>query len=373
MRVGTVCSGIGAPEYAWRALGFDAVFASEIDPFAKEVFAFWHPLIKLYGDMTDGQIKKEQKGKIDLLCGGTPCQSFSVAGNRKGVEDDRGNLAVEFCRLGKHLGAKWLLWENVQGCLTNGFGSVVATATGREELAEIRKWPNAGFADGRDGWYSVAWRILDSRFFGVPQRRRRVFLVRCTGKSGLAASTGVLFEPESGSGDTGQSEEGESETAKGVDGCAEGNGRVINGARLNGVYASDLPSTLDTDGKSIVILASAQANAEIGVGVSLALMARQYKGAPIIMAGDNSKAGVGVGVAPALLASQSHNTVALNDGVLRYMTPLEGERCFGLPDNYTNIDGATKSKRYRVQGNSMAVPVLTWLGIRIKAVNSLLS
>jgi DNA (cytosine-5)-methyltransferase 1 len=180
IKYGSVCSGIEAATVAWHPLGWKPAFFSEIEPFPCAVLAHHYPKVPLHGDFTT--IGADDYGTIDLLVGGTPCQSFSIAGLRGGLDDDRGNLALEFLRLADRKRPRWLVWENVPGVLSsNGgrdFGSILG---GMVELG-----------------YSIAYRVLDAQHFGVPQRRRRVFVVGYLGDWRRAAA--VLFERHSLSG-----------------------------------------------------------------------------------------------------------------------------------------------------------------------------
>ena len=116
MRYGSVCSGIEAATAAWHPLGWTPAFFSEIEPFPRAVLAHHYPKVPLHGDFTT--IGADEYGAIDLLVGGTPCQSFSIAGLRGGLDDDRGNLALEFLRLADRKHPRWLVWENVPGVLS---------------------------------------------------------------------------------------------------------------------------------------------------------------------------------------------------------------------------------------------------------------
>ena len=187
MNYGSVCSGIEAASVAWAPLGWSAAFVSEIDKFPCAVLAHRFPDVPLHGDFTT--IEDNQYEPIDLLVGGTPCQSFSIAGLRGGLDDDRGNLALEYLRLAQRLRPRWLVWENVPGVLSSGggrdFGSILG---GVLELG-----------------YGFAYRVLDAQHVrvdgfarAVPQRRRRVFVVGYLGDWRRAAA--VLFERESLSG-----------------------------------------------------------------------------------------------------------------------------------------------------------------------------
>jgi DNA (cytosine-5)-methyltransferase 1 len=173
----SICSGIEAATAAWHPLGWQPAGFSEIDPFVRAVLAHHYPQVPLHGDFT--ALKENDYAAIDLLVGGTPCQSFSVAGLRKGLADDRGNLALEFIRLAEKSRARWVVWENVPGVLSIDGGRAFGTFLGG--LAECG--------------YGFAYRILDAQYFGVPQRRRRVFVVGYLGDWRPAAA--VLFERES--------------------------------------------------------------------------------------------------------------------------------------------------------------------------------
>ena len=180
MRYGSVCSGIEAATAAWHHMGWEAAFFSEIEKFPCAVLQHRYPDVPLHGDFTT--IKENEYGKIDLLVGGTPCQSFSVAGLRGGLDDDRGNLALEFCRLAQREQPRWIVWENVPGVLSSNGGRDFGSILGALE----------------DLGYGLAYRVLDAQYFGVAQRRRRVFVVGYLGDWRPAAA--VLFERHSMSG-----------------------------------------------------------------------------------------------------------------------------------------------------------------------------
>jgi DNA (cytosine-5)-methyltransferase 1 len=184
MRYASVCDGISAASAAWRPLGWSCAWVSEIDPFCNALIEQRWGHTNL-GDMlkvTEADIEKH--GRFDLLVGGTPCQSFSVAGLRKGMDDPRGNLALRFCQLAGIARPRWVVWENVPGVLSSGagedFGSIVR---GLEELG-----------------YGVAWRSLDAQYFGLAQRRKRVFVVGYLGDWRRACA--VLLEREGVQGDS---------------------------------------------------------------------------------------------------------------------------------------------------------------------------
>lgn len=176
MRFLSLCSGIEAASAAWKGLGWKPIAFSEIEPFPCSLLAHHFPDVPNVGDMAqiDG---RKFRGTVDLLVGGTPCQGFSIAGKRGGLADIRSGLAMHFVRLVAEIKPKWFLWENVPGAFS--------TAAGRDFGTFIRALDGVG--------YHLAWRVLDAQFFGVPQRRRRIFLVGHSGDWRHPAA--VLFEP----------------------------------------------------------------------------------------------------------------------------------------------------------------------------------
>lgn len=181
MKYLSVCSGVGTDHVAWAGLGFECVGFAEIEPFPSAILAHHFPSIPNFGDFTRVELEMLD-GKPDVLVGGTPCQSFSVAGQRAGLDDPRGNLTLEFARLARRLGVTWIVWENVPGVLSSGdFGAIISTF--------------------QDCGYSVCWRVLDAQHFGVPQRRRRVFIVGYLGDQWELPAQ-VLLEQGSVPGDS---------------------------------------------------------------------------------------------------------------------------------------------------------------------------
>jgi DNA (cytosine-5)-methyltransferase 1 len=180
MKFGSVCSGIEAASVAWESLGFEAQWFSEIEHFPSEVLKYRFPAVENLGDMTKLTTNETFKAStIDLLVGGTPCQSFSVAGLRGGLADPRGNLMLTFLSLADAKKPRWIVWENVPGVLSSNGGKDFGTFLGA--LGELG--------------YGFAFRILNAEHFGIPQRRRRVFVVGYLGDWRVAAA--VLFERES--------------------------------------------------------------------------------------------------------------------------------------------------------------------------------
>lgn len=215
MRFGSVCSGIEAASVAWNPIGWEAAWFSEIEPFPCEVLKYHYPTVPNHGDMTTlpKRILSSEVEAPDILCGGTPCQAFSIAGLRKSLDDDRGNLSLVFCEIANAIDAvrdvpSIIFWENVPGVLStkdNAFGCFMGGLVGSDLPIEVPggKWPSAGFITGPKR--KAAWRVLDAQYFGVPQRRKRVFVV-ASAREGFDPSK-VLFECPSLSGDSHQSAE----------------------------------------------------------------------------------------------------------------------------------------------------------------------
>lgn len=354
MRYGSVCSGIEAASVAWHPLGWRASFLSEIEAFPRAVLQHHYGDVPLHGDFTT--IQAGEYEPIDLLVGGTPCQSFSVAGLRGGLDDERGNLALEYLRLADRLRPRWLVWENVPGVLSSDggrdFGSILG---GLVELG-----------------YGFAYRVLDAQFFGVAQRRRRVFVVGHLGDWRRAAA--VLFERHSLQGHPAprrQAREGiagdvaHSLRAGGFDASEDGTGRgtpivpiafMSNASGANFTAGENYSPTLRIGGDGGNAMAVAWQEAQTGC--------REYAEAGTLRAN-------GPGHDPVGTRLRIGSTV-------RRLTPRECERLQGFPDGYTDIpwrgkDHAPDGPRYKALGNSMAVPCMLWLGRRIQQVEDICS
>ena len=347
MKYGSVCSGIEAATAAWHPLGWEPQWFSEVDPFPSAVLQHHYPHIPNHGDMT--KFKEWNNDKtIELLVGGTPCQSYSVAGLRKGISDPRGSLMLTYLAMAEQFKPKWIVWENVPGVLSSNGGRDFGTFLG---------------ALGKIG-YGFSWRILDAQYFGVPQRRRRVFLVGCLGDWRSAAE--VLFESESLSGDPAPSKEKRQETSgytsSSFGAYGEGVGTVrAAGGDLGGGSETLVAQCLTTR------TGSAYDPTTETLPVAYSIMPMN--------SGKDSKARV-TDVAQPLMAG---GPVGGNQGgdfihaaSVRRLTPTECERLQGFPDNYTEIAYGKKTEgecpvgpRYKALGNSMAVPVMKWIGERI--------
>ena len=188
--VGSVCSGIEAASIAWKPLGFKFEWFSEIADFPSKVLKEKYPRIKNIGNMVDiPDLLKNKKIKApDIICGGTPCQAFSYAGWKNGLNDNRGNLTLKFVdiieandeiRENNGLQKTIIFWENVEGVLTdktNAFGCFISSLAGLPKAMKTNgKWPSAGMLRGPKR--NVAWRVLDAKYFGLPQQRRRLYVM----------------------------------------------------------------------------------------------------------------------------------------------------------------------------------------------------
>ena len=252
IRFGSVCSGIEAASVAWQPLGWKAAWLSEIEPFPSAVLAHHYPDVPNLGDMTTlpTRIQAGEVEAPDVFCGGTPCQAFSVAGLRKSLDDVRGNLSLTFCEIANAIDTvradrgdqpAIIFWENVPGVLCtkdNAFGCFLAGLAGEVEPLEPPggRWTNAGYVSGPQR--AVAWRILDAQYFGLAQRRRRVFVVASARDDFDPAA--VLFEFDGVRRDSAPRREAGQTTARGT-----GTGTQGSGAGMKR-WPSDIASTRDT-------------------------------------------------------------------------------------------------------------------------------
>lgn len=310
--VGSICSGIEAASVAWEPLGMKFKWFSEIADFPSRVLAEKYPSIPNLGDMTTipDKIESEDIEAPDLICGGTPCQAFSLAGWKNGLNDDRGNLTLRFVdiieandkqRKQEGKDATIVFWENVEGVLTdktNAFGCLVCSLAGFDEVIELKRWQSAGVIHGAKR--NVAWRVLDAKFFGLPQQRRRLYLL-AGGKNFYPEN--VLFE-------------------------------------FHTEQLKDFPSAplvFEKSGHRFEVF-------------------REYTDCLYSAYGTKWNGNA---------AAYNGSLFVVQDDRIRRLSPLECERLMGFPDNYTNLATSKKTNRYQAIGNSWAVPVIRWLGKRL--------
>ncbi len=311
--VGSICSGIEAASIAWESLGLSFEWFSEIATFPSKILSEKFPDVVNLGDMNTipFALENQQVRAPDLLCGGTPCQAFSLAGGKKGLHDNRGNLTLKFVdiieandNVRKQMGAPpcVVFWENVEGVLkdkTNAFGCLISSLAGLDKVLHVKKWPNAGVLKGKKR--NIAWRVLDAKYFGLPQQRRRLYVL----------AGGKEFKPEN---------------------------------ILFELHKNEFPSypttklKFEKDGHSFEVFREYSDCLYSAYGTKWNGNAAAYNGS--------------------LFVAQNER--------LRRLSPLECERLMGFPDHYTDLKSASRTNRYQAIGNSWAVPVVKWIGTRIK-------
>lgn len=437
MRYLSVCSGIEAASAAWHSLGWSPVGFSEIERFPSAVLAHHYPSVPNLGDMT--RYREWDLADIDLLVGGTPCQSFSVAGLRAGMDDPRGNLALTFLGLVDRLRPRWVVWENVPG--------VLSSSGGRDFGAFLGGLGQLGY-----GW---AYRVLDAQYIrvdtharAVPQRRRRVFVVGHSGGDWHRAAA-VLFERESLSGNFAPRREAGkgaapilevgARTGSSTDDPRAGVGIgtdadpmfTLQAGKQHGVAVdapnSGVASTLFASGAGTERPAGTASETGFLVADTLRqhpcpgintvapivfdptqITSRTNQSNPPVVFGWQNSAAQGLSdseeVSPILDKSKvpavahgvdgASGTLRANPGsgfrsdgsaveavisvrtAVRRLTPTECERLQGFPDGYTDVPyrgkTAADGPRYKALGNSMAVNVMRWIGLRIQMVEGVL-
>jgi DNA (cytosine-5)-methyltransferase 1 len=425
---GSVCSGIEAATQAWHPLGWRPAFFSEIEPFPSAALAHHYPSVPNHGDMT--KFEEWPEHAIDLLVGGTPCQSFSVAGLRKGLDDPRGNLMLTYLAIARRYQPRWLVWENVPGVLSSNGGRDFGTF--------IRGLEECG--------YHAAWRVLDAQYCrvdgfaeAVPQRRRRVFVVGYLGDWRSAAA--VLFEREGMRWDSAPSRKAGKGIAPTIASRPTGGGGLGTDFDLDGgliASTGSVPHCLNAGGMGRI-----DYETETMVAHPMTLAIRGRDGQPdiewrqdgtanAILTPNGGRAGIGVGA----IAFGAQNSSSQGDGVsyeivstldksktpavahaiqagalrenpnsgpdgagvqegiaytlearaevqavqaawaVRRLTPTECERLQGFPDGYTQVPNrgkpAADGPRYKALGNSMAVNCMRWIGQRIDTMEAIL-
>jgi DNA (cytosine-5)-methyltransferase 1 len=401
MKYLSVCSGIEAATVAWHELGWKPLAFSEIEAFPRKVLSYHYPDVRLEGDFT---VLKEQDWikDADILVGGTPCQAFSVAGLRNSLDDDRGNLTLEFVRLADAVDdlrpdgdGTIIVWENVPGVLSvsdNAFGCFLGAIVGNDTplVPTGGRWTNAGMVVGPRR--SAVWRVLDAQYFGVAQRRRRVFVV-ASARDGFDPAE-VLFEREGLRRDSPPSRKKGEEDPQ-IAGTITANGGGLNrpGGNANELDFCILTERRTGSGKDVFPSLMANVGTKFWSGNQEALSGDYHILEPVCVSDAQPNAPFNVGLAPALNSTHEqpfvvHGTqdpcvsdIAFaqdrNNGgenvlvqpqamSVRRLTPRECERLQGFPDDYTAILGVADGPRYKALGNSMAVPVMKWIGKRVK-------
>ena len=354
----SVCSGIGADSLAFADLDWECIGHAETAPFPAAVLAHHYPDIANYGDLNDHE-NWQLDAQPELVIGGTPCQSFSTAGKRKGLDDPRGQLTIAYFNMVTRLRPRWFIWENVPGAINAALPRVIDQIT--------------------EGGYSCAWRVLDALGFGVPQRRRRLFLVGHIRDWRSAAA--VLFDrpggtrlPQALQGQDASRDAGGSDSvytphghAARIDsgkhtgtltkhmGAGGGNVPMVlnpSGTKYGSVHERDYAGPLDHKG---------------GCGGAARILYAQKRYGKHRQ---EQHAGTLLSSAPDLTAAN-----ILYDNGLRYLTPGECEALQGIPPGWTDAPwrgrSSPKGLRYQAIGNAFCVPVVRWLGERIRIVENL--
>lgn len=408
-------SGIEAASVAWEPLGWEPIAFSEIEPYPCELLKQRFPDVPNLGDITKIDWSS-YRGKADIIVGGSPCQSFSIAGNREGLKGESG-LMFEYIRAIREVLPRYFVWENVPGAMSSEKGAAFGQLL--HEMDVIG--------------YGLAWRVLDAQFFGVAQRRRRVFLVGCLGNAGRAAQ--ILFDGESMRWDRPSSRDKRKSLAANAKsrlgrcysmlvrcGCAGGKGALAqddigmtdkNGPHGDGIN-EDLSFTLNTTDRHAVaylpfnptqVTSKQNGNNPQWGDPCHTLSATDRPPHVICMADANAKAAIDedlcgtlhVGGDPSFVAVEASNgedvvgalcardykgvgsqyvsegkVIAQKDDahyIVRKLMPIECERLQGFPDRWTDIEfkgkPASDAARYKALGNSMAVPVMHWIGKQI--------
>ena len=432
MKYLSICSGIEAASVAFEPLGWRPLAFSEIEAFPRAVLKHHYPDTPCHGDFTT---LKDEPWIVDadMLCGGTPCQAFSVAGNRQSLADDRGNLTLQFVLLADaidHLRSTagrepaWILWENVPGVLStndNAFGAFLGGLVGRTSpIPEPADgWTGAGVVDGPTR--CAAWRILDAQHFGLAQRRKRVFVLARGGAGRWAVADTLLpiiegreWHPAPGR----PTREGVAPTLSsrpsgggglGTDFDLDGGLIEVLAIRNSGrdsdmregrngtTMQADTMFTLQAQQQHSVAYPIQECNVSranlngTGTGIGeegdpmFTLQSAQPHGVCASLSLHTRdgvvSAELGVpGIANALRGSDGGRAgegagAVLNGMQVRRLTPVECERLQGFPDGYTNIPWRGKPEspdgpRYKALGNSWAVPCARWIGERIKGIRS---
>jgi DNA (cytosine-5)-methyltransferase 1 len=358
MRFGELFAGIGGFGLGFERAGMVAAWQVEIDETCCRVLERHWPKVERLHDVRS--VRGNELQPVDLICGGFPCQDLSVAGRREGLVGERSGLWFEFHRILAESRPRWVVVENVPGLLSSN--------DGRDFAAVIHGLVELG--------YGVAWRVFDAQFFGVAQRRRRVFIVGSLG-DGRAAE--VLFESESGGGHSPESGETGARVAASLTAGSHGAGSNGPGRRreddenlvVGTVRQRGYPDHVGDEDKLIVAATLQSQHSQLQVETN-------YITHSLTRRADSSEDGTGRGVplvARTLTAgyarttdnamSHTPNVVAERVGVRR-LTAVECERLQGFPDGWT--EGHADSARYRMLGNAVAVPCAEWLGRRIMGV-----
>lgn len=414
MRVASVCSSVGGLDLGLHRAGHETVFLCEAEPWRREVLARHWPDIPIHPDLKE--LSADDIPACDLFVGGTPCQDLSHAGRRAGLDGERSGLFHAFAQLRIDLyeqhGCEWSVWENVEGAFSSNKGEDFAAVLASHVGADVAvpgggKWPRYGVVSGP--WGTAEWRLLDAQFFGVPQRRRRVFVV---GHLGADRAPQVLADRPRGGGDSAPSCEARTHTAGGSARGADGARRLAH-TLTSGSHNGRPPGRRQEDDQNIVASAldtprggADDNDAQARHIVAQSLTSRYRKGVDsdagtgqVVVAdtirshprpGSNTVGALAFHttqdpitgrISPALGAETSGTTGALGAAGVRRLTPTECERLMGWPDGWTYSDGPSlldapqtfpggpapvdtppDGRRYAACGDGVVAHVAEWIG-----------
>lgn len=357
MKLGGLFSGVGGFELAWTSLGHEVAWMCEVDKKARKVLEARFPGVTIYEDVRD--LDPAEVEAVDVLTGGSPCQGFSVAGNRTGMEHSQSSLFSDYVRIMDGLadrGLRYAIWENVPGVLSiknpNGertFPHVISGLLGAAKPVSLNpkhRW-NVGMAvreEGQSDERAVAWRVLDSQHFGVAQRRRRVFACVAFGDSSadragrtlLAVSEGLCGHSPSGE------QAGEDAAGSAGQGVKGGRGPLLSKEQSLTLATSNNQTLFDPKVMSV----------DLHQVTSVANRQKLEEG-------------------PARTLHSGGNAGVVTDSPVygvRRLTPVECERLQGFPDGWTKVDGSSDSSRYKAMGNAVTVNTVRWILSRLKHV-----
>lgn len=390
LKLGGLFSGVGGFELAWQRAGGEVAWMCEVDPKARAVLKERFPGVTTYEDVRD--LDPAEVEAVDILTGGSPCQGFSVAGKRTGLEHEQSSLFADYIRIMNGLaerGLKWAVWENVPGVLSiknpNGertFPHVIAAFIGADKPAPLnpkQRW-NVGMAS--QGGREVAWRILDSQHFGVAQRRRRVFAcVSFDGSDPGRSGRALLAVTEGVRGDSPSSGTAGKEVAGGVAGGAAATGVAgtvsVKWAKGTGGPAGDETQNLTVDAPKAFNWQQGDAEYSLtGEASTLSQSSRpavltSFRKSRRAASSTDDETWVDDGRANTLNvfdvgdSRTTHAIIEPADYGVRRLTPVECERLQGFPDNWTKVEGASDTSRYKAMGNAVTVNTVSWILRRI--------
>jgi DNA (cytosine-5)-methyltransferase 1 len=350
LTLGSLFDGIGGFPLAASRAGILPVWASEIDKKCQQVTAYHFPDMVQLGDIT--KLDGRSLSPVDIITGGSPCQDLSVAGKQAGLKGERSGLFMEMMRIINEMRSeagkpRYVVWENVPGAFSSNkgedFKAVLEAFAG--EVPMPKRWEPAGMVSGRRG--VTCWRVLDAQYFGVPQRRRRIFLIHDFGGE---RSREILFEQRGVPGNNEPSREAGDEVARSLTNCPTWRGADHD--NLIPCYWNGEKQVANTLDASVAARRQAMPDKNrLNAVVVRTFPNELHRSNPL---------------EDKTFTLETGNRQAVgHNAAVRRLTPTECERLQGYPDGWTGLEGISDSARYRMLGNSVAVPVVEWIMRRI--------